>query len=235
MKYNQVEPLIDNDDVKNVSEYLSSGAWITEHQKTRELENNIKDFVGRKYGIAVPNGTIAIYLSLLGLGLENKRIAVPNITMIATINAIIWANSTPVLIDVNSDDLCMSYDDLIKENDLDGVIFVPLNGRSGEGEKIHNWCKNNNIKFIEDSAHALGSSYGDTFCGSLGDASVISFTPHKIVTMGQGGMILTNHDDVNEKFVEVKNFLEEINLEKKYIVKILDSSRERSYAICEKI
>ena len=61
MKYNQVEPLIDNDDVKNVSEYLSSGAWITEHQKTRELENNIKDFVGRKYGIAVPNGTIAIY------------------------------------------------------------------------------------------------------------------------------------------------------------------------------
>ena len=76
MKYNQVEPLIDNDDVLNVSEYLSSGAWITEHQKTRELENNIKDFVGRKYGIAVPNGTIAIYLSLLGLGLENKRIAV---------------------------------------------------------------------------------------------------------------------------------------------------------------
>tara|TARA_X000000950_G_C13886594_1_gene649099 strand:+ start:3 stop:1073 length:1071 start_codon:yes stop_codon:yes gene_type:complete len=206
MKYNQVEPLIDNDDVKNVSEYLSSGAWITEHQKTRELENNIKDFVGRKYGIAVPNGTIAIYLSLLGLGLENKRIAVPNITMIATINAIIWANSTPVLIDVNSDDLCMSYDDLIKENDLDGVIFVPLNGRSGEGEKIHNWCKNNNIKFIEDSAHALGSSYGDTFCGSLGDASVISFTPHKIVTMGQGGMILTNHDDVNEKLEKLKSF-----------------------------
>ncbi len=206
MKYNQVEPLIENDDIKNVTDYLSSGAWITEHQKTRELENNIKDLVGRKYGIAVPNGTIAIYLSLLSLGLENKRIAVPNITMIATINAIIWANSIPVLIDVNSDDLCMSYDELIKENDLDGVIYVPLNGRTGQGQKIYSWCKNNNIKFIEDSAHALGSSYGETLCGGLGDASVISFTPHKIVTMGQGGMVLTDHDNVNEHLEKLKTF-----------------------------
>ena len=190
MKYNQVEPFIDEEDIDNVTDYLKSGGWITEHGKTRELEENIKSFVGRDYATAVPNGTIAIYLSLLGLGLKNKRIAVPNITMIATINSILWAESIPVLIDVD-ENLCMSYENLIKNKDIDAVIYVPLNGRTGDGEKINDWCIENNIPLIEDSAHSLGSSYKNISCGNLGSTSIISFTPHKIITMGQGGMVLT--------------------------------------------
>ena len=205
MKYNQVEPDISESDVNSVSEYLRSGGWITEHSKTIELEKEISDFVGRKYAISVPNGTIAIYLSLLALGLKNKRVAVPNLTMIATINAVLWADLIPVLIDVD-DDMCMSYDELVKHENLDAVIFVPLNGRGGDGEKINNWCKENGIYFIEDSAHALGSSYENNMCGKLGNASVISFTPHKIITMGQGGMILTDDKKQYEFLINLKTF-----------------------------
>ena len=73
-RINQVEPDITKDDITAVNEYMLSGGWITENDLTRELEGKIKDFVDRKYALAVPNGTIAIYLALLGLGIgKGKR------------------------------------------------------------------------------------------------------------------------------------------------------------------
>jgi len=206
MKFNQVEPHIDKKDVESVSEYLNSGGWVTEHGLTKKFEEKIKNTVNRKFAVAVPNGTIAIYLSLLAAGIgKGKRVAIPNITMIATINAALWANASPVLVDVD-ETLCMSYDELVKNKNLDAVLFVPLNGRAGDGKKINDWCKKNNIKFIEDSAHALGSSYGSDKCGSLGDLSIFSFTPHKIITMGQGGMVLTDNEEYFEQLTDLKTF-----------------------------
>ena len=77
----------------------------------------------------VPNGTIALYLGLLALGVgPGKKVAVPNITMIATINAIIWTGAEPVIVDVDNS-LCLSLENLIKVKNLHTVIFVPLNGR----------------------------------------------------------------------------------------------------------
>ena len=205
-KINQVEPNISEKDIQMVNDYMSSGAWITEHALTKELEDKIADFVGRKYAVAVPNGTIAIYLSLLAAGLtEGKRVAVPNITMVATINAIIWAGAEPVIIDLN-ERLCMSLKSLQTVEKLDGVIYVPLNGRTEDGIAIENYCNEKNIVLIEDSAHALGSQYQDKMCGSLGSISVFSFTPHKIITMGQGGLVLTDDDSLYEYLVDLKTF-----------------------------
>ena len=205
-KINQVEPNISENDIQRVNDYMSSGAWITEHALTKELEEKIADFVGRKYAVAVPNGTIAIYLSLLVAGLtEGKRVAVPNITMVATINAIIWAGAEPVIIDLN-ERLCMSLKSLQTVEKLDGVIYVPLNGRTEDGIAIENYCNEKNIVLIEDSAHALGSQYQDKMCGSLGSISVFSFTPHKIITMGQGGLVLTDDDNIYEYLVDLKTF-----------------------------
>ena len=205
-KINQVEPNISEEDIQKVNDYMSSGAWITEHALTKELEKKIADFVDRKYAIAVPNGTIAIYLSLLAAGLtKGKRVAVPNITMIATINAILWAGAEPVIIDLN-ERLCMSLESLQAVEKLDGVIYVPLNGRTEDGIAIEEYCNEKDIILIEDSAHALGSQYQDKMCGSLGRMSVFSFTPHKIITMGQGGLVLTDEDNLYEYLIELKTF-----------------------------
>ena len=205
-KINQVEPNISEQDIQKVNDYMSSGAWITEHSLTKELEEKLSDFVGRKYAVAVPNGTIAIYMSLLAAGLtEGKRVAVPNITMVATINAILWAGADPVIIDLN-ERLCMSLESLQSVKNLDGVVYVPLNGRTEDGVAIENYCNEKNIILIEDSAHALGSQYQDKMCGSLGSMSVFSFTPHKIITMGQGGLILTDNDSFYEYLIDLKTF-----------------------------
>ncbi len=202
----QVKPDLDKSDIDSVVNYLNSGGWLTEHKITESFEKEIKDYVDRKSAFSVPNGTIAIYLSILASGIKKgSRVAVPNLTMIATINAVLWAESIPVLVDVD-ETLCMSYEKLTEVNDLDAVIFVPLNGRTGEGEKIEQWCEKNNILLIEDSAHALSSSYSNKKCGSLGDLSIFSFTPHKIITMGQGGMILTNNKEYAENIFNLKTF-----------------------------
>ena len=202
----QVEPDVDKSDIESVVEYLNSGGWLTEHKVTESLEIEVKNYVEREYAFSVPNGTIAIYLSLLASGIKKgSRVAIPNLTMIATINSVLWADATPVLIDVD-ESLCMSYEKLAEVNDLDAVIFVPLNGRTGDGEKIEEWCKKNKIVLIEDSAHALSSSYSEKKCGSLGDLSIFSFTPHKIITMGQGGMILTNNPEFADNIFKLKTF-----------------------------
>ncbi len=203
---NQIVPSIDENDIESVNKYLKSGGWLTEHKETRSLEQNIKNYVNRKYALAVPNGTLAIYLSLLALGIgKGSRVAVPNLTMIATVNAVIWAGATPVLVDTD-ESLCMSIDHLDKVKNLSAVIFVPLNGRVGSGEEIEKWCKSKDIKLIEDSAHALGSNYKKKKCLKLGDLSTLSFTPHKIITMGQGGMILTDNEKLSNFIEDIKTF-----------------------------
>ena len=203
----QVEPLISQEDIKNVNTYISSGSWVTENNVTKELENDIKNYLGREYAVAVPNGTIAIYLSLLSAGItDGMKVAVPNLTMIATINAVLWANAEPIMIDVD-ESLCMSYEKLLEVDEkIDCVLFVPLNGRTGEGEQIQKWCKENEVIFIEDSAHALGSSYESKKCGSLGELSILSFTPHKIITMGQGGMVFTDDEKLYNYLISIKTF-----------------------------
>ena len=203
----QVEPSISSDDIEAVNNYISSGSWITENNLTLELENNTRNYLGREYAVAVPNGTIAIYLSLLSAGIKDgMKVAVPNLTMIATINAVLWANAEPILVDVD-ESLCMSYEKLLElDEKIDCAIFVPLNGRTGEGEKIYKWCKENEIIFIEDSAHALGSNYESSKCGALGDLSILSFTPHKIITMGQGGMVLTDDESLYNYLISIKTF-----------------------------
>ena len=95
----------------------------------------------------------------------------------------------------------MSYD--VTELATLMIIFVPLNGRTGDGERSKNGVKNE-IILIEDST-CLGSNYSKKSCGSLGDISVFSFT-HKIITMGQGGMILTNNKEMHENIIELKTF-----------------------------
>jgi len=203
----QVAPDVSSIDIKSVTDYMQSGGWLTEHKVTKDFEDMIANFVGRKQATAVPNGTIAIYLGLLSAGIgKGDKVAVPNITMIATINAILWAKATPVIIDVD-ESLCMSLSQLIKVKNLKGVIYVPLNGRTKNGLQIMQWCKKNNIVLIEDSAHALGSKYNNKInCGGLGDISIFSFTPHKIITTGQGGMVLTNKKKYYEYLQQIKSF-----------------------------
>ncbi len=206
---NQIEPGFTKKELSEVKKYLNSGGWITEHIETKKFEKNIAKFTDRKYSITFPNGTITMsaILSCLGVG-KDDEVIVPGYTMIATANAPSFVNATTILCDIEKESLCMCPKDLLDKitKKTKAVIYVTLNGRSGQIDEIKKICKSKKILLIEDSAHSLGSYYKNTHHGNFGIAASMSFSMPKIITMGQGGCVLTDSKQLKKKLERYKNF-----------------------------
>lgn len=204
---NQVEPYITDHERKAVAAYMRSGGWLTEHERTREFERRIAEFVGARYAVVVTSGTVALYLALLACGVGPGQSAlVPDYTMIATPNSVRWAGAQVSLADVERNTLCLDLDALKKERRLRAVMYVSMNGRASRLDELAEFCSKNNLCLIEDAAQSLGSRWHGKFLGTFGDAGIFSFTPHKIITTGQGGAVVTNRADVYEKIKSLKDF-----------------------------
>jgi perosamine synthetase len=213
MKFiNQIEPLITFKEREAVNQYLYSGGWLTEHTKTAEFEQMIADFLGVKYCVVVTSGTAALYLSLLALGIGNgDEVIVPDYTMIATPNAVKWTGAEALLCDVEKDTLCvdikkMRVSDFRFFLQTKAMIYVPINGRSGDMDKVVEFCRNHGLYLIEDACQAFGSKWNDKYLGTFGDVGVFSFTPHKIITTGQGGAVVTDNKEIYDKVKSLKDF-----------------------------
>lgn len=203
----QVVPYITENEKKAVTDYLDSEGWITEFKQTQKFGEMIADFVGTKYATVVTSGTAALYLSLLSAGVgPGDKVLVPNYTMIATPNAVVWAGAEPVLVDVEPDTLCMDIDKAPVDAETKALMYVPINGRSGDMRKVVDFCSRNNLLLIEDACQALGSVYKEKYLGTFGDLGTYSFTPHKIITTGQGGAIVTNDEKLYRKIKKLKDF-----------------------------
>lgn len=202
----QYEPLFDYEDInKQISEYLKEKNWITEYKKTIQLEEEISNFLGVKHCIIVNNGTISLSLALLALGIKpGDKVAIPDLTMIATANAVKFIGAEPIFVDIDTI-LCMNvyklWENLWKDHDIKAVIYVSLNGRYNE--KINEIT---NIPIIEDNAQSFGSN---NFQGKIGNTNFISsfsFSMPKIITTGQGGCLTTNNDELANKIRKLKDF-----------------------------
>ena len=217
MKYiSQIEPFITENEVKAMTEYLRSDGWLTEYKKTGELEQMIADFLDVKYAVVVTSGTVALYLSLLALGIgKGDSVIVPDYTMIATPNAVKWTGAEVVLCDVRKDNLCLDLNK-VEYTEIEGcdkprvlakaMIYVPINGRCGNMDEVVEFCQANHLWLIEDACQAFGSNWGGKYLGTFGDVGVFSFTPHKIITTGQGGAIVTDNKEIYEKVKKLKDF-----------------------------
>jgi len=201
----QIKPLIEKRDIKAALKYLNSGGWLTEYKETEKFENKICSILDVQYCSAVPNGTTGLILALIACGIERgDKVAVPALTMIATANAVRFIGAEPVFVDINMDG-CMDVDYLY-DLDLDGVIYVSLNGRARDVEDILEYCRLNHIPLIEDACQAFYSSYEGQYLGTFGDCGVFSFSPHKIITTGQGGAIVTNSKILHNYIELLKDF-----------------------------
>lgn len=192
----QIEPLVGIGEGKAINKYLKSGGWLTEYKETEDFENRIADFLGVKYVSLVPSGTVGLFLALKALDIKGEVI-VPDFTMIATINAVVWAGATPVLYDVDRSNFCLSN----IPNDKP-VLLVSINGRC---PKMENFTNRKGI-LIEDACQSFGSKYKGKYLGTFGKVGVFSFSPHKIITTGQGGAIITNDKEIYEKVERLKDF-----------------------------
>ena len=208
-KINQIEPLISKRDINAINKYLNENNWITENKYTQNFEKRFSEVVGSKFAVAFPNGTLTLLGILKALNLKkNSYVLVPNITMVATATAVSLAGLSPIFVDVEKENLCMCPNDLKKKinKNVSAVIYVTLNGRSGSIDKIKKICFNHKKFLIEDSAHSIGCFFKKKHHGNFGIASSFSFSMPKIITTGQGGMIVTNSRKFFEKLKLLKNF-----------------------------
>mgnify|MGYP001157042476 CR=1 FL=1 len=206
---NQIEPLITKKDKSNINKYLNLNRWITESKFTNKFEKLFAKKVHSKFAIAFPNGTLTLSGILLSLNIkQNDEIIVPSFTMVATANAVKLIGAKPIFCDISSKNLCLDASQLSKKitKKTKAIIYVTLNGRSGNINEIVKICKKRKIHLIEDSAHSIGSYYKKKHHGNFGIASSFSLSVPKIITTGQGGMVITNNYKIYKKIKMIKNF-----------------------------
>ena len=205
----QIKPVIGNKAKKSLINYVKRDNWITEHKVTENFEKKFSKFTNSKYCICFPNGTITMSSILDCLDLKkNDEVLVSNYTMVATANVAKFVGLKLKLVDISNKDLCMCPVDLLKKinKKTKVVIYTQMNGRVGQIESIKKICKKNNIFLIEDAAHAIGSYNKGIHVGNSGIASSFSFSMPKLITMGQGGAVITNNSKLASKLRLYKNF-----------------------------
>jgi len=206
---NQIEPWIGNEEKQAVIAYLNSGGWLTEFKETEKFEQMIAEYVGAKHACVVSNGTVSLFIALMALGIgKDDEVIVPNLTMIASANAVLLLNAMPRLVDVDPETMCLDL--LLAEKAITkktkAIMLVNLNGRSGNMNTLLALCKKHHLYLIEDAAQALGSTWNGKYMGTVGDVGSFSFSMPKIVTTGQGGALITNDDELIKKIRKIKDF-----------------------------
>ena len=197
------KPSIGDDELASIKDSFDS-SWIGLGPKVAEFEQKWANHVDTKYAIALNSATAALHLGLMLFNFpQKKKVLVPSLTFSSTASAILYNNLIPVFVDSREDTLGMCLEDLDLKYDKDCVAVMPVHysGHPIEMEKLIPWAKKRNLKVIEDCAHTTGSLYKGKRLGTWGDIGCYSFEEKKLMTTGDGGMIVTNCEEL---FVNIK-------------------------------
>jgi len=182
--------------------------WLSNNGRfVQEFEQQIANYLGVKHCIAVCNGTIALELVIRALGLTGEVI-IPSFTFIATAHALQWQEITPVFGDIDPETHTLDPQQIEKliTPRTSGIIGVHVWGQPCDIDGLSKIATQHNLKLMFDASHALGCSYQGQMLGNFGQAEVFSFHATKFINAFEGGAIVTNDDELNEKLRLMKNF-----------------------------
>ena len=200
-------PRLGNQEKKFINQVFKSH-FPNEGQLTASFEAKIAQLVGARYAVAVTSGTSAIFLALKSLGIKSgDEVIIPDITFIATVNAVEMTGAKPILVDIDPQTLNISTAEILKAltPKTKAIVPVHVSGRAAAMEKILAIAKKRNIFVVEDAAECLCSKYHGEYLGTWSDAGCFSFSPNKTITTGQGGMIVTDRKDIYQRLKELKD------------------------------
>lgn len=191
-------PHYDDAERKALEEVLDSRIWWrTPGTKTLEFERAFAKFHGAKYGLAVTNGTAALEVTMSAIGIvPGDEVIIPDYTFVATASAVLYAGAMPVMVDVSPETYCI--DVTLAEAAITprtkAVIAVHMGGHPADLDALMDLVKRKGLALIEDSSHAHASEWKSKRIGSFGTAGTFSFQASKLMTAGEGGVILSNDD-----------------------------------------
>jgi len=201
-------PLLDGNELRYLQDCIESGWISSDGPFVRQFEERMAARVNRKHGIAVCNGSMALDAAIAALGIqEGDEVIMPTFTIISCAAAVIRAGAKPVLVD--SDPLTWNMDVSRIEERITprtkAIMVVHIYGLPVDMAPVMDLAKTYGLQVIEDAAQMHGQTYGQSPCGSFGALSTFSFYPNKHVTTGEGGMIVTDDDDLAERCRSLRN------------------------------
>jgi len=202
-----VLPEITSNDKKVILQVLNNNL-LTDGPNLKNFENKFAKFTGAKHAIGVSNATAALQLSLKAIGIgKGDEVIVPDITFVATANAVIFTDATPVIADVSENDFNISLNSIEKSITKKTKAIIPVHfaGKPCQMTKIKQIAKKNNIKIIEDCAHGIGTKLNKQHVGTFGETGCFSFYPTKNLTTFEGGMVITNSKKIADKIKLLRN------------------------------
>jgi perosamine synthetase len=203
----QIEPWIDNDELIQLKRIIDS-TFVVEHDLTKEFEQMICDLTGAKFAITMTNGTMALFCCIKALGIKpGDEVIIPNMTFIASANAVLMAGAVPVFCDICEDTFCINIESAKKciSSKTKAIMPVHLYGQSADMTLISQFADDHNLYIIEDAAQGVGVKYNNNHVGTLGDCGILSFYGNKTITCGEGGVILTNNEKLRNDCYKLKN------------------------------
>lgn len=202
------EPLLNGNEKKYLCECIDTGWISSEGPFVKRFEEEMSTSVGRKYGIAVSNGTAALEVAVQALGISTgDEVIMPTFTIISCAMAVTKRGGIPVFVDSDPNTWNMIAEQIEEKITprTKAIMMVHIYGLPVEVDKILAIAKKHNLKVIEDAAEMHGQLYDGKPCGSFGDISTFSFYPNKHITTGEGGMIVTDDEALAERCRDLRN------------------------------
>lgn len=201
------QPSLDGNEKKYVAECLDS-TWISSKGKfLTEFESKFATYTGVEYATCCSNGTVALHLALLALGIgPGDEVIVPTLTYIASVNAITYTGATPVFVDSLRETWQMDPDGVRQRLTprTKAILCVHLYGHPCDMDALTNIASENGVFLLEDCAEAVGTKFKNRHVGSFGDIGIYSFFGNKTITTGEGGMVVANDRKLIERAIHFK-------------------------------
>jgi perosamine synthetase len=202
------EPLLNGNEKKYLLECIETGWISSEGPFVQRLEEEFARRVGRRHGIAVANGSVALDAAVAALGIgPGDEVILPTFTIISCAAAIVRAGATPVVVDCHPETWNMEAGGIEAKITprTRAIMVVHIYGLPVDLPPVEALAKKNDLKIIEDAAEMHGQNYKGKPCGSFGDISTFSFYPNKLVTTGEGGIIVTDNDELAKRCRSLRN------------------------------
>lgn len=191
----------DEDDVENVTKTIKQGMFWAIGPNIEKFERMVADYIGMRYAVAFNSGTSALHAILLAYGIgEGDEVIVPSFTFIATANCALFVGAKPVFVDIEEKTYGLDPEDVKGRISSKTKAIIPIHygGLPCQIRELKEIAEDHGLLLIEDAAESIGASIDGRKVGSFGDTSMLSFCGNKLITTGEGGMILTDSREVYE-------------------------------------
>ncbi len=194
------KPYFNEDEINEVRQTLLSG-WVAQGPRVKAFEEHVAEYIDVKHCIAVNSCTSALHLALLSNNIsKDDKVIIPDFTYVATGNVVLHIGAKPVIVDIDPITLCINIENIIEKIDDKVKAIIPVHafGYPAKMLEIKKIANENNLIVIEDAALALGSERNGKKIGSFGNTACFSLQGRKVVTTGEGGLVVTNNDNMAE-------------------------------------